>query len=277
MRFLKFAVLAALFVVPVSTVDAGVFGSSFLRVTGITILKNGGAANPADLLTFADTTDSSTFVDLNAVQAFDFDRPGFDALRSVVGTDPGGENDFTQYAGTTGLDYSSADTDGSGNLFTGANVDTLAEMEVTAQSLGFAEGDVSGNISVRFQVAGAGSYSIRYDGFVNQFAESIAPPVNTGVLVDSQFRVQINGGNVSLNDLNTDLSNTFSVTNGTNSYTKTVLNYNTASVNLVAGIEYLLTIKQITTVTLFAVPEPGTMLSFVGLCAIGIGRRRRKA
>lgn len=272
----KFFVVAAVLFMA-SAADAGVYGSTLLEVTGIKIQRNGADVTLASFLTFDDDTDASTDAQIGATFDFNYDVPGLNAPQSLVGTSGTGEDDFGQ-AVPTGTTFARSDTAGSGSLITGTDVSTIAEIQVLTPELGNATGDVSGNISVRIVPSASGLYTIAYSGTISMIAEANAPPAGIGVMVNSEFRVQLNGGGVSINDLNTDLSQQFSVTGGTPfSYTNSVTNYVTPGANLVAGQEYILTIKQQSDVELFTVPEPGTAASIILLIGTtGFVRRRKR-
>ncbi len=172
--------------------------------------------------------------------------------------------------------FARADTRTTGSLLTagGLGLESVAEIEAADNSLGESIGSSTGTATFRFTVAQAGWYRLQFDSAVQVLANSIAPPAGRIAAAEASLSTTVNGSGPTQGEPNLVSQ---SVTGTGDTGMITTLGSVTAPIQLLANIDYTLTIGQVTKVSLTAVPEPGTMLAFGGiLIAGGLGLRRRK-
>ena len=293
MRFLKFAVLAALFALPVSSVDAGVVvagntvhASALFSTSGISVQRSDTATGVFTDVGVDDLTVLSTNLNvvntatLDAVSAqnvglFTGENPA-DTLQSFIGTGPvPAENTFARTVPTGTVDaFARTDSNTTGTLLDpgGLNTDQVAEIEAGNLSLGSSISSSTGSAGFLLSVAEEGFYRISLDATSDLLVSSIGPPLGRVASAETALTIQINGTQVSLDSPNGLLTQTISGDDATGF--QEFFNITTDAIFLEADIAQSLSIGQSTSVRLEAVPEPTSALVFAGVAVIGLVRRR---
>ena len=285
MRFLKFAVLAALLLMPISSVDAGVLGSAIFSTSDIRVQRSDSMTGMFNNVSAGDVNvTQSNLTVLNTAtingavdQQIGIFGPGVataDTAQAFIssGADVApAENTFTRTVPTsTSTAFARADSLTSGSLLTtgGLNTETIAEIESGDGSFGDSISSTGGTSSFFFSVGEEGFYRLQFDAGLDLLTESMGSLVATA---DSALTIQINGASISLDSpfLNQSISGTDAT--GPLAFTDVT----TGSIFLDANTIHTLTINQVASVSV-AVPEPTSAMTFIGLMAVvGFNRRRR--
>ena len=293
MRFIKFAVLAALFALPVSSADAGVIlsntvhASALFSTSGISVQRSDTANGVFTDVGVGDLTVLSTSLNVVNTATLDgvstqnlglftaADNPA-DTLQAFIGTGPApAENTFDRTVPTGTLDaFARTDSNTTGTLLDpgGLNTDQVAEIEAGNLSLGSSISSSTGSAGFLLSVAEEGFYRISLDATSDLLVSSIGPPLDRVASAETALTIQINGTQVSLDSPNGLLTQTISGDDATGF--QEFFNITTEAIFLEANIAQSLSIGQSTSVRLEAVPEPTSALVFAGVAVIGLVRRR---
>jgi len=238
--------------VDATTAQATVFNTTILSQSTATL---GGSSQTSGIV-----------VGLNAPQSFvspNFSLPANQGSAPLVSyTNPGmGLNSSGSFA--------IGDTNGSGTTVIGGSLSssTLAELNTLGALSGAANGNVGGTSVFQVNVSQSGQYRLAFDA-------GLRMQTSADGTADSEFRIQINQGLISINeaaaDLNRSISGNASVNVGPQSFF-------TAAASLVGGGIATFTITQNSTVGAAVVPEPSSMAIF-GLMSAGsfLAWRRRR-
>jgi len=271
--------LFAAFVGNAIEVQAAAYGSSILNVSNVRLQYLSGStwvdatsaqATLAGSTIFSQSSatlgglssSSGLTLGLNAPQSFvspTMAAPGEPASAPLVGLGASATNS-----------YALGDTLGTGSTIIGGSIasSTLAELNALGAVSGYANGNVGGTSIFTVNVNQAGSYRVAYTA-------SLGMQTTGDGYSNSEFRVQINQGVVSINEAVAALNRNISGVNTVNVATQ---GFFTAAANLSTGTITTFTITQNSTVGANVVPEPSSMAIF-GLMSAGslLAWRRRRA
>lgn len=291
MRSMKFLVLAAAFaVLSASTAQAGVYGSVLFDVTSINVQRASGTLASGPTSGFSDIGISDlTLLGSGIFTSNEAELIGLAPVANPGGPDPlqafvtsgaeaaGAENDFTRRTPVPATSaFARADQETTGLLTDAGGLSTkmVAEIEALDLSTGSAGAGSSGISSFSFSVAQSGWFRLEYDTLVDMLVSSVGPPALRNASANTNLTIQINGLAVTLDSpglVNADIT-------GTDSFLATTTGTTTGAIFLASQpAPHTLTITQQATVSLAAVPEPASLLAFVGILGVsGLRRRRRQ-
>jgi len=284
MRILKFAVVAALFVLPVSQADAAIEATSTLDISGFTVTVLTGTATPTQL-----PTESWFFdVSMETLGGGVTFGAGLDGAISSIGT-PVANNAFPAH-GSVGVPYAFADSNGSGDILAGTGT-AITMASLGSPVVGPLQGMSSATDQLQVQSILTGSagatvtFSFTADLDLELANMASTPPF--GVSASSAYSIGVNGtgpnGTVnytSSNDTVEDFSplNTSITSNGPGVDILTVDDVFTSQVIVLpANTLVQFSISQTSAARLFALPEPTTIMvwGILGVCG-GISASRRR-
>lgn len=166
--------------------------------------------------------------------------------------------------------FAIGDTNGSGTTVINGSLSssTLAELNILGALTGAANGNVGGTTVFQVNISQGGQYRLAFDA-------GLRMQTTGDGMADSEFRVQINQGLVSINEADANLNRSISGNAAVNVATQSFF---TGVANLTAGPIALFTITQNSTVGASVVPEPSSIAIF-GLMSVGslAAWRRRRA
>lgn len=275
--------------------QAGVYGSAIFTTSNIRVQRSDTLNGTYTDITAADidlrssVLDTTNTVTLNGVQIqtdslFNSLTPPpiSNTLQAFItsGSEVApGENTFTRTVPLPATSaFARADALTTGNLLitNGLNISAVAEIEAADNSLGDALSSTGGTATFRFTPAQEGFYRLQFDSTLDLLTSSVGPPSNRIATAGSSLIIQVNGSESSFDSPIGSLSKSISGTGGTGFLQ--VSGVTTQGVQLLANVTSTLSITQLATAGVgAAVPEPATVLAFVGIFAAGcVARRRRK-
>jgi hypothetical protein len=266
-----------------SQVSAAAFGSSILNSSNLRLqYLSGGSwvnATTTQATVFNTTILSQSSATLGGSSTSSGIVLGLDAPQSFVSSDFGlpanqGSAPLVSYTNpgmglNTSGSFAIGDTNGSGTTVIGGSLSssTLAELNTLGALTGTANGNVGGTSIFQVVVNQSGQYRLAYDAGLNMQTSGEGT-------AESEFRVQINQGLVSIDSadplLNTSISGNTTLSFGPQ-------NFFTSTAALTGGGIATFTITQNSTVGAAVIPEPSSMAIF-GLMSVGsfLAWRRRR-
>ncbi|QDT06267.1 hypothetical protein K227x_46760 [Rubripirellula lacrimiformis] len=285
-KFLCLGMLA-LFAVPV---QAGVFGSALITTTGMRVQRStsptgtftnvtGAGLTVVSSTLFAVNTATLNGVDNQQFGSFPVPVPISDTVQAFITsgaeTAPA-ENTFAQTVPIPATSaFARSDTLTTGSLVApgGLNTYSVAEIEAADFSVGDSVSSSLGSSSIFLTVAQSGYYRLAFDATIDAVVNSIAPPANRLATASTALSIQVNGATVTLDDPSLV---GVSLSGNADTGPLTFTGITTGAVFLSGNTLHSLSISQLSTASLAAVPEPGTLLAFAGLFAAGVLHRRRR-